>query len=75
MEEAEKGKLITMKMSSATWDKLESMCELTGTSNKTNVIASSIKLMTELTQHLRDGDKIYIKKPNGDKLRIRINGM
>ena len=73
--EQEKSKLVQMRLLPKTLERIESLSKLTGTENRTQLVASSIQLTEELISNLKDGSKIYIEKKDGTKELLKIIGI
>lgn len=73
--EQEKSKLIQMRFLPKTLERIESLSKLTGTQNRTQLVASSIQLTEELISSLKDGSKIYIEKKDGTREFLKIIGI
>ncbi|HEU4495421.1 MAG TPA: hypothetical protein VFR70_00040 [Flavobacterium sp.] len=72
----QKSKLVQMRLQEKTLEKLQNLSKLTDTSNKTQLISSSIQLTEELVKSMvKDHAKVYIEMPNGQKQLIKIIGL
>nr|WP_322624048.1 hypothetical protein [uncultured Flavobacterium sp.] len=74
--EEPKSQLVQMRLQKKTLDKLQSLVKLTSTTNKTQLVSSSIQLTEELVKSMvKDNAKVYIEMPNGQKQLIKIIGL
>ena len=71
----DKSTLIQMRLQPKTIERINALTEITGTSNRTQLIANSIELTEELLRSAKDGAKIYIEKKDGTKELLKIVGM
>jgi ribonucleotide monophosphatase NagD (HAD superfamily) len=66
---------IQMRLRPKTVERINNLSVLTGTSNKTQLIANSIELAEELIKNTKEGAKIYIVKKDGTKELLKILGI
>lgn len=72
----QKSQLVQMRLQKKTLDKLQNLVKLTDTTNKTQLVSSSIQLTEELVKSIvRDKAKVYIEMPDGKKQLIKIIGL
>lgn len=64
-----------MRLLPRTMERINHLSEITGTTNRTQLVASSIELAEELMSNAKKGGKIYIEQPDGSKERIKIIGL
>jgi predicted DNA-binding protein len=75
MVEKNKGTtLVQMRLQPKTMERIDNLCAITGTTNRTQLIATSVELAEELMSNVKEGAKIYIVKTDGTKELIRIIG-
>lgn len=75
-EQEGKSQLVQMRLQPNTLKRLESLINLTDTTNKTQLVSSSIQLTEEIIKSIkRDNAKVYIETPDGKKEIIRIIGL
>lgn len=67
--------LVQMRLLPRTMERINHLSEITGTTNRTQLVASSIELAEELMSNAKGGGKIYIEHPDGSKERIKIIGL
>jgi hypothetical protein len=67
--------LVQMRLQPKTMERINRLSEITGTTNRTQLVASSIELTEELMSNTKDGGKIYIERADGTKERIKIIGL
>jgi len=75
INEGGKSQVIQMRLQPRTLDRLQNLVKITKTTNKTQLVASSIELAEEIMKTLNAGGKVYIEKPNGQKDSLKIIGM
>lgn len=75
MNSQDKSTLIQMRLQPRTMERINALTEITGSNNRTQLIANSIELTEELLRSARDGAKIYIEKKDGSKELLKIVGM
>lgn len=68
-------KLVSMNLSSSTVQHIENIKELTQESNRTRIIATSVKLADEILKNVKKGAKVYIEKEDGTKELINFIGI
>ena len=66
--------LVQMRLQPKTLQRIEKLSEITGISNRTQLVANSIELAEELVKSEKGGAKIYIELPDGTRERIKIVG-
>jgi hypothetical protein len=67
--------LVQMRLQPKTMDRIDNLSKITGTTNRTQLVASSIELTEELVVSSRQGSKIYIERPDGTRELIKIIGL
>ncbi|GAC1417353.1 MAG: hypothetical protein NVS1B13_14280 [Flavisolibacter sp.] len=67
--------LVQMRLQPKTMERIEHLSEITGTTNRTQLVATSIELAEELMKNEKEGGKIFIEKPDGTRERIKIVGL
>ena len=72
---AEKSQLVQMRMQPKTLELIESLSELTGTTNRTQLISTSIQLTEEIVKNIQAGGKVYIEGKDGRKELLKIVGI
>lgn len=66
-------KLVQARLSPQTMDKLEHLEELTGATNRTQVVAAAIHLAELILTETRENNaELYMEKEDGTKERIRV---
>ena len=74
---AEKNKettLVQMRLQPKTMERIDNLSAITGTTNRTQLIATSVELAEELMSNAKEGAKIYIEKKDGSRELIKIIG-
>jgi hypothetical protein len=71
----DKSTLIQMRLQPRTIDRIINLTNVTGITNRTQLIANSIELTDELIRNAKEGAKIYIEKKDGSKELLKIVGM
>ena len=74
---AEKNKettLVQMRLQPKTMERIDNLSTITGTTNRTQLIATSVELAEELMSSAKDGAKIYVERPDGSRELIKIVG-
>jgi predicted DNA-binding protein len=71
----DKTTLIQMRLQPKTMERINNLTEITGTTNRTLLIANSIELTEELLKNAKEGAKIYIERKDGTKELLKIVGM
>jgi|GEM_PF-2499605 len=66
--------LVQMRLQPRTMERIDNLSAITGTTNRTQLIATSVELAEELMSSAKQGAKIYIEKPDGSKELIKIIG-
>lgn len=67
--------LVQMRLLPKTIDRINNLSNITGTNNRTQLVASSIEIAEEMISNVKDGNKIFIEKPDGTRERIKIIGL
>ncbi len=67
--------LVQMRLQPKTMERINRLSEITGTSNRTQLVASSIELTEELMSNAKAGGKIFIERPDGTRETIKIIGL
>lgn len=67
--------LVQMRLLPKTMDRINNLSKITGTTNRTQLVASSIEIAEEMISNVKDGNKIFIEKPDGTRERIKIIGL
>ncbi len=75
LSKEEKSQLVQMRMQPKTLELIQSLSTLTGTTNRTQLISSSIQLTEEIVKNLQDGAKVYIESKDGKKELLKIVGI
>lgn len=75
MTSQDKSTLIQMRLQPKTIERINALSQITGSNNRTQLIANSIELTEELLRSTKDGAKIYIEKKDGSKELLKIVGM
>ena len=68
-------KLIQMRLRSRTLDSLRNIQNLTGISNRTQIIATAIQLTDIITQALSEDGKLCVEHKDGTKEYITLVGL
>lgn len=71
----DKSKLVQMRLQPKTLESINDLSKLTRTDNRTQIVSSAIQLTAELLSNLKQGAKIYIEKPNGQKELLKFIGL
>lgn len=71
----EKSQLVQMRMQPKTLQLIENLSELTGTTNRTQLISSSIQLTEEIVKNIQAGSKVYIESKDGKRELLKIVGI
>lgn len=71
----DKSKLVQMRLQPKTLESIEDLSKLTRTNNRTQIVSSAIELTADLLANLKQGAKIYIEKPNGQKELLKYIGL
>jgi len=71
----EKSQLVQMRLQPKTLQRIQSLVDLTGTQNRTQLVSSSIQLTEEIVKSLHVGGKVYIEMPDGNKELLKIIGL
>ena len=66
--------MVQMRLQPRTMERIDNLSAITGTTNRTQLIATSVELAEELMSSAKQGAKIYIEKPDGSKELIKIIG-
>jgi hypothetical protein len=66
---------VQMRFQSKTIERIEHLTQMTGSNNKTQLIASAIQLTEQILEGLIEGDKIMIEKKDGTKEILKIVGI
>lgn len=72
---SEKSQLVQMRLQPKTLQIINSLSELTGTTNRTQLISSSIHLTEELVRYMQAGAKVYVESKDGTKELLKIIGI
>jgi flagellar hook assembly protein FlgD len=64
--------LVQMRLRKRTMDSIAHLQELSNSTNRTNLVSSSIQITEELVSRIRKGAKIIIEE-NGEKKELIIN--
>jgi uncharacterized protein (DUF1778 family) len=76
MEQAkDSSTLVQMRLQPKTMDRIERLSELTGTKNRTQIIAAAIELAEEVIRSQNEGTRILFERPDGTKERLKIIGI
>jgi hypothetical protein len=67
--------LVQMRFQPKTMQRISNLTEITGNTNRTQLIANSVEITEELLKSIKQGSKIYIEKKDGSKEVLRILGM
>jgi len=73
-ENEEQTQLVQMRLKPRTLEKLESLSNRSGISNKTQVIANAIQFTELISESIHSGGKIYIEK-DGKRELLTILGI
>jgi hypothetical protein len=71
----EKSQLVQMRIQPKTLRSIDNLTELTGTTNRTRLISSSIQLTEEIVKRIQAGAKVYIEGKDGQKELLTIVGL
>lgn len=67
--------LVQMRLQPKTMQRLEHLVSLTGTTNRTQLISSSIHLAEEVVKNIEAGSKIYVETPDGKREVFKFIGL
>lgn len=67
--------LVQMRLQRKTMDNIQKLSELTNTTNRTQLVSSSIQLTQDIFSSIKKGAKVYIENPDGTKELIKIIGV
>ena len=67
--------LVQMRLQPKTMERIERLSDLTGTKNRTQIIAAAIELAEEVFRSQKEGTRIFFEKPDGTKERLKIIGI
>jgi len=73
--ETKESKLVQMRLQPKTMESISNLSRMTHTSNKTQLISSSIQLTEELVSSIKGGSKVYIENKDGSRESIKIIGL
>lgn len=68
-------KVITMKLTDKTVQRIESITANTGESNRTRIFAQSVEVFELLVNHSKNGAKLIIEQSDGTKESLVITGV
>jgi len=72
---AEKSQLVQMRIQPKTLTSIENLTKMTGTTNRTQLISSSIQLTEEIVNSIKAGSKVYIEGKDGQRELLTIVGL
>ena len=70
-----KPQFVSMNLSSSTVEHIENIKQLTNETNRTRIIATSVKLTNEILKNIKSGSKVYIEREDGTKEILNIIGI
>ena len=68
-------KLVQMKFSQHTLDRIENMRNITGITNRTHLVASAIQIASLIMTEVFRGGKITIERKDGTKSELTVVGL
>lgn len=71
----DKTQVVQMRFQPKTMERIQSLVELTGTTNKTQLISTSIELTEEILKSVKQGGNVYIQSKDGKKELLKIVGL
>jgi hypothetical protein len=71
----DKTQVVQMRLQPKTMERIQSLVDLTGTTNKTQLISSSIELTEEILKSVKQGGNVYIEGKDGKKELLKIIGL
>ena len=72
---SEKKKLVQMRLNSSTLDRIENMSKMTGITNRTHLVTSSIQIAELIMEEANNGAVISLKRPDGTTRELTIVGI
>ncbi|MFZ6024915.1 MAG: hypothetical protein ACOYVG_10750 [Bacteroidota bacterium] len=73
--EEKTSQLVQMRFQPKTVERINHLSDMTGISNRTQLVSSSIQLTEELIKNVNEGAKIYIERKDGKKELLKIVGI
>jgi len=68
-------RLVQMRLEPKTLESISHLSEITGFSNRTEIVKSAITLTEKLVENIKKGGKVYIENDDGTKQRLTFSGL
>lgn len=65
-------KAVQVQMTGSTLSKIEELTEILHTSNKSEVVRTSVDIAEIVARTIKEGGSITVEKKNGEKMRILL---
>ena len=68
-------RLIQMRLRPKTIETISRLQQVTGVSNRTQLVSASVEIANEVMSSLKEGAKVYIERPDGRKELLKVVGI
>lgn len=73
--EKNESQLVQMRLQPKTMNSIQNLSAMTKTSNRTQLVSSSIQFTEDIVSSIKKGAKVYVENPDGTKELIKVIGM